>query len=213
MIDNDAIMENYPFDTSGLDSDNINLYHDTYLALQKRLNIQRTGNIDFGLEQFEMFRGCDTLNLRGAFAIKQENGNDSYVLFVESTRDVAGRYNMQRANVYQTWVVAFMKNDFDRVLIRRETIADKLIELVHPVELDFEDDKAFSDTWYVQVNDRNKAARAMDRSFRNAVMDLRHDDFTIEIAGHTLIAGSPYSVMPESAVQLAEFAERLCKWC
>ena len=106
-----------------------------------------------------------------------------------------------------------MKSDFDRVLIRHETLADKIIELVHPVELDFEDDKAISDTWYVLVNDRNKAARSIDRSFRNSVMDLRHDDFMIEIIGHTLIAGSLYSIMPETAVHLAEFVERLCKLC
>ena len=206
-------MENCPFDTVGLNSDNIDLYADTYKALKSKLTVQLTGNIDFNLEQFEVFRDCETINLRGSFVIKQENGNDSYVLFVESTRDVAGGRNMRRGDVSQTWVMAFMKNDFDRVLIRRETLADKLIELVHPVELDFEDDKAFSDTWFVLVNDRNKALRGMDRAFRNAVMDLRHEDFTIEVVGHTLIAGSPYSVMPETAVHLAEFAERVCKWC
>src|ERR1700744_2368816 len=107
-------MENCPFDTTGLTSDAIDLYADTCQALRNKLSIQLTGNIDFNLEQFEVFRGCETLNLRGSFVIKQDNGNDSYVLFIESTRDAAGRRDMHRRNVYQTWVMAFMKQDFDR---------------------------------------------------------------------------------------------------
>jgi hypothetical protein len=206
-------MENYPFDTAGLGSDAIDLFNDTYKALKEKLDIHLTGNIDFHLQQFEVFRGYEEVNLRGSFAIKQVNGNDCYALFVETRTSVAGRYERYNKFEYQTWVIAFMKNDFDRVLIRHETLADKIIELVHPVELDFEDDKAFSDTWYVLVNDRNKAMRSIDRSFRNSVMDLRHDDFIIEIIGHTLIAGSLFPIMPETAVHLAEFAERLCKLC
>ena len=207
-------MENYPFDTAGLGSDAIDLFNDTYNALKCKLNVHLTGNIDFHLEQFEVFRGYEDVNLRGSFAVKQENGNDCYVLLVETRTSVINRHG-QRYDKFacQTWVVAYLKNDFDRVLIRRETLADKIIELVHPVELDFEDDKAFSDTWYVLVNERNKAMRSIDRNFRNAVMDLRHDEFTVEILGHTLIAGSPYLIMPETAVHLAEFAERLCKLC
>jgi len=206
-------MENYPFDTAGLDSDTIDFFNDTYGLLKNKLKVQHTGNIDFHLEQFEIFKGYETVNIRGSYVIKQDNGNNGYILFVESTKSIAGRYEHYLKSEFQTWAVAFMKSDFDRVLIRHETLADKIIELVHPVELDFEDDKAFSDTWYVLVNDRNKAARSIDRSFRNSVMDLRHDDFMIEIIGHTLIAGSLYSIMPETAVHLAEFVERLCKLC
>lgn len=206
-------MDNYPFDASALHADAIDLYNDTYQALRNKLTIQHTGNIDFNLEQFEALRNYASLNLRGSFVIKQENSNDGYVLFVESTSDRAGGHGQHKQSVCQTWVLVFMKNDFDRVLIRKETLRDKLIELVHPVELDFEDDKAFSDTWYVLVSDRNKAIRGMDRNFRNALMDIRHEDFIIEIIGHTLIAGSRDPIMPETAVQLAEFAERVCKFC
>jgi hypothetical protein len=206
-------MENYPFDTVGLNSDTIDLYNDTYKALKADLDLQLTGNIDFQLDQFEVFRGYDGVNLRGSFAIKQDCNNDFYVLFVETTRIVNTRYGRDKRTDYQTWAVAYLKNDFDRVLIRRETLADKLIELVHPVELDFEDDKAFSDTFYVLVNDRNKAIRGITRNFRNVVMDTRHDNLLIEIMGHTLIAGSYVTMMPGTAVNLAEFAGRLCKLC
>jgi hypothetical protein len=205
-------MENYPFDTADLTSDIIDLFSDTYEALKAKFGIQVTGNIDFQLEQFEVFSGYD-VNIRGSYALKHENGNDCYVLFVETHSSTMGKYERVHHYQYQTWALAYVKNDFDRVLIRRETLTDKIIELVHPVEVDFEDDKAFSDTFYVLVNDRDKAVRGIDRNFRNAVMDIREDGFMVEIIGHTLIAGSQNPSMPGMAVHLAEFAERICKSC
>ena len=98
-------------------------------------------------------------------------------------------------------------------LIRPETLTDKLIELVHPVELDFDDDKAFSDTFYVLVNDRYKAESAMNRDFRNVVMDMRHEDVVIEIINHTLIIGNRKPVMPETTLKLAEFVARTASNC
>ncbi len=106
---------------------------------------------------------------------------------------------------YHTWALAYLKHDFGRVMIRRETLTDKIIELIHPVELDFEADKAFSDTFYVLVNDRDKATSAIDRNFRNAVMDIRHEDFIIEIVEHTLIIGNQQPISPEKALYMADF--------
>ena len=206
-------MDNLPFDTVGLCSDDIDRLLDTYNALKTKLHIEFTGNIDFNLEQFEVFRNYCDIKLRESYAIKHLN-NDSYALFVEThSRNMRQRRGIVDYYENQTWALAYLKKDFGRVLIRRETLADKIIELVHPVELDFEEDKAFSDTFYVLVNDRQKALSAIDRNFRNAVMDVRHDDFTIEVVEHTLIVGDRMPMSPERAVYLAEFVARLASLC
>jgi hypothetical protein len=114
---------------------------------------------------------------------------------------------------YQTWAVAFLKCDFGRVLIRRETLADKIIELVHPIELDFPEDKPFSDTFYVLVNDRDKASRAINRNLRNAVMDIREDNFIIEIFEHTLLIGRTDLISAEKAIYLAQSVARIASMC
>jgi hypothetical protein len=206
-------MENYPFDCTGLSSDTIDLFNDTYQQLKSAFDIQLTGNIDFQLESFEVFGAYDDINIRGSYAIKHDDGKDCYILFVETHSSVMGRNQRVHTYQYQTWAVAYVKNDFDRVLIRRETLTDKIIELVHPVELDFEEDKPFSDTFYVLANDRDKALRGIDRNFRNAVMDIREDGFVIEIIGHNLISGSQHSIMPGTAVHLADFVSRVALKC
>ncbi|HJP64341.1 MAG TPA: hypothetical protein VJ844_12930 [Mucilaginibacter sp.] len=202
----------YPFDTVGLNSETIDTLDETYQLLKSKCKIEHTGNIDFHLQDFEVFRHCQDVTLRGSYVIKHW-GNNCYILFIETHSAVNGRHGVTHHNEHQTWALAYMKKDFGRVLIRPETIADKLIELVHPVELDFEDDKAFSDTFYVLVNDRWKADIAMDRNFRNVVMDMRHEDVVIEVIDHVLIIGHRKPVSPERTIQLADFVARICSTC
>lgn len=207
---------NYPFDTIGLSSETIDTFDDTYKLLKSKFRVEHTGNIDFHLEDFEVFKDCDNVNVKGSYVIKNARA-DCYLLFVEIHK-VKKDGNTRSPSLYnyyehQSWALAYLKKDCGRALIRPETLADKLIELVHPVELDFEGDKAFSDTFYVLVNDRYKAESAMNRDFRNVVMDMRHEDLVIEIIGHTLIIGHRKPIMPETTVKLAEFVARLATNC
>lgn len=207
---------NYSFDSVGLGSDIIDKYDDIYKLLRSKFSAEPTGNINFHLENFEVFKGCTNVNVKGSYVIKNTR-SDSYMLFVEthqvkrnSLPSESPRYDHYE---YQTWGLAYLKKDFGRVLIRPETLADKIIELVHPVELDFDDDKAFSDTFYVLVNDRSKANISIDRNFRNVVMDMRHEDIVIEIINHTLIIGYRRPITPDSSVKLAEFVARIASNC
>jgi hypothetical protein len=63
------------------------------------------------------------------------------------------------------------------------------------------------------VNDHEKAITGINRNFRNVVMDIREDDFVIEIAEHTLIIGNCKPVSPEKVIYMAEFVSRLCTTC
>ena len=207
-------MDNLPFDTTGLCTEEIDRFYDTYKRLKENFDIQFTGDIDFHLEQFEIFRHCYVISVRNSYVIKQENNNDCYVLFVETHfKSKNGKGMVVEHQECQTWALAYLKRDFGRVKIRPETLTDKIIELVHPVELDFAEDKPFSDTFYVLVNDHQKAVSAIDRNFRNAVMDVREDDFVIEIVEHTLVIGNRKPISPQRAIHLAEFVERLTSLC
>jgi len=206
-------MDNYPFDTVGMNCDEIDGLYNTYKALKSKFNIEFTGNIDFELKQFEVFRNYFDVNLLGSYVIRHM-GKDSYILFIRTqTRTMGTRGGIFDHYENQTWALAYVRRDFGRALIRRETLADKIIELVHPVELDFAEDKAFSDTFYVLVNDRHKAEAAIDRNFRNVVMDIREDDFVIEIVEHTLLIGNQKPISVERAIYLAEFVARLSTMC
>jgi hypothetical protein len=63
------------------------------------------------------------------------------------------------------------------------------------------------------VNDHQKAVNAIDRNFRNVVMDVRQDHFVIEVINHTLIIGNHKAITPENAIHMAEFVVRICSNC
>ncbi len=67
--------------------------------------------------------------------------------------------------------------------------------------------------FYVIVSDVQKATAGIDRNFRNSVMDIRDDDFVIEIVDHTLIIGSHHPVSSLKATHIAEFVNRLADLC
>jgi hypothetical protein len=207
-------MDFVPFDTVGLSATDFDNFYQTYKALDQKFDIHPTGDIDFHLEDFESFRYYKDVHIRGSFVIKNAK-TDCYILFIELgyTAPNTGRGPSINHKEYQVWALAYVKHNFGRVLIRPETLADKIIEIVHPIEIDFKEDKAFSDTFYVLANDTDKAIPGIDRSFRNAVMDVRHDHFTIEIFDHTLIIGDRKLITPERSVHLCEFVSRLCASC
>lgn len=205
-------MPDFPFDTVGLTAEEIDRLQQTYTALKDKFNIQLTGNINFHLEQFEVFKHCFDVNIRDSYVIKQENS--SYVLFVETHSKTSNiKAGVTNHCDCQIWALAYLKHNFGRVLIRPETFRDKIVELIHPLEIDFKEDKAFSDTYYVVANDHDKAVNGINRNFRNAVMDVREDDFVIEIVEHTLIIGSKKPITPDRAVHLAEFVARVASMC
>ncbi len=207
-------MNNLPFDTVGLSAEDVDRFNDTYGTLKAKFNIQFTGQIDFRLKDFEVFKQYQDIHVRDSYVIKQAI-SDCYILFIEThfkTTDAKSRIITDHYE-YQTWALAYLKQDFGRVMIRPETLTDKIIELIHPIELDFAEDKAFSDTFYVLISDHQKAVAGIDRNFRNAVMDIRENDFVIEIVNHTLLIGSRKPIAPERAVYLAEFVVRVCSLC
>lgn len=204
----------YPFDTVGLTSAQIDLFYKVQRALRSKFRLELTGFIDFHLEDFEAFRHYDEISVRDSYVIKN-TFSDCYILLVDTYQKARFTKGAGFADHrgYQVWALAYLKKDFGRVMIRPETLTDKIIELIHPIELDFEEDKAFSDTFYVLVNDRQKAAMAIDRSFRNVVMDVREQDFVIEVINHRLIIGSRNTITPENAIHMAEFVVRVCSSC
>ncbi|MES2810188.1 MAG: hypothetical protein V4619_16265 [Bacteroidota bacterium] len=204
-------MQTHPFDTTNLTDATIQRFADTYRALKDELDIQPTGHIDFDLPQFEVFRNCADVNVLGSFVIKRGCG-DSYILFVEVKYKLGGKKEVNHQE-HQVWGITYLKHNFGRALIRRETLTDKLLELMHPLELDFKEDKPFSDTFFVVVNDHAKATAGMHRDFRNAVMDIRDNDFMIEIVDHTLIIGNYDPIIAEKSLHIAEFVERIAEAC
>jgi hypothetical protein len=203
-------MNKLSFDTTGLAAVDIHAFDATCDALKNNFRVDVPGYIDFQLEQFEIFNHYKDLNIRDAYAIKHTGADNSYMLFLEMSPNITStKAESKHHCIYQPWALTYLKHDFGRVFIRTETLIDKIREIVFPIELDFKEDKPFSDRFYVLTDDRDKAASGMTQAFRDTMMLIKETDFVLEIFEHTLIIGNHKPIAPEHACYLAEFVARL----
>jgi hypothetical protein len=202
-------MTNLLFDTTSLTATEMDAFEATTRALKERFRIEVPGFIDFQLEQFEVLNHHKAVNVRDTFAIKNPCG-DSYLLFVDmDTEHIAPKGHKTYVTEYQPWALAYLKRDFGRVFIRTETIIDKIREVIFPIELDFKQDKPYSNRYYVLTDDRHKAEQAITQEFRDAMMAIKETDFVVEIYEHTLIIGNRKPITPQHSLYLADFVGRL----
>lgn len=197
-----------PSEPTGLSGNNADVLGETYAALREKFGAESTGHIDFQLENFSAFSYYSGISIKGSYAVNTSI-NSCYVLLVETFfKTLSPKGSKIVHNDYQVWGLGYLKHDAGRVVIRSETLADKLVELVNAAELDFRDDKAFSNAFYVLADDRHKATKALTPSFRKALLDIRKEDYTIEINEHTFLIGNRKAI---SAAEATRLASVVCK--
>jgi len=203
------MLHDLPFDICSLHADTVQALEDTYAALLSKFNIGVPNDINLHINKFETININPDISVGGVLKINNTT-NECYLAFVK----IHNYYHSVRSGEdvdyyqYKVWAFVTLKNDFGRVLIRRETFTDRIVNLIHPVELKFPDDKAFSSKFYVVTNDEQKALLAMNWNFRNAIMDMP-DDLELESLDHTLIISNNKNIDVEQIVQLAEFASKV----
>ncbi|MFD0792252.1 hypothetical protein ACFQZX_01410 [Mucilaginibacter litoreus] len=205
-------MNSLSVDATGLPDIGKYPYDTTCQRLRNRFRIEVPGKIDFKLEQFEVLNHHKAVNLRDTFAIKNPCG-DSYILLLDTDINTHSINQQEKSSAasFQPWALAYLKRNFGRIIIRTETIVDKIREVIFPIEFDIRDDKPFSKRFYVLTDDRQKAETAMTKEFRDAVMSIKKSDFVIEIFEHTLIIGNHKPVTPENTLYLADFVAKLAE--
>ena len=202
-------MEKLPFDTMKIEASDIDALEATYKTLKENFKVGLTKDDAIKLKEFDMFTNHPEATIGGTLLINHpEDG--CHLSFVKLRTVIqGGRGPAISYYKYQLWASATLRSDFGRVMIRRETLVDKILNVVHPVELHFDNDSAFSHRFFVAANDREKAITAMTPSFRDAIAGIRMDDFIIEIANSTLVIGNVQPITPQQTLYMAEFATKL----
>ena len=207
-------MKNFPFDTTALDADEVQSLEDTYEELKRKFSIGLPNESEQHINKFEIFNNIPGAKLGGTLLINHPSAN-CYLNFVKFSyqNSMGGRGGkggqVTRYDKYQVWAFADLKSDFGRVLIRRETFTDRVLEIFHPIELKFNDDRIFNDHFYVVANDNEKAKAAMTSAFRNILVEMMYNDFVAEIINTAIVIRTIQPVAPDHTVHLAEFINKI----
>ena len=195
------------FSTSDLDQEEVEMITDIYNHLKvayPEVKFDDQGNSL--LQRFESIASFYTGLRHGPRIRLQRDGRRKDLCFLQLTypglRSKFG--TMYHAN-WQTWGVGYLSGSYGHVLIRTETALDKVRELIHRAEIDFEEDLEFSRRFYVLADDEKKARELLKPSLRDAIMNLELEDFTIEIINNVIIVGDHKWANPSTAGEIARF--------
>ena len=81
-----------------------------------------------------------------------------------------------------------LEKDYGRILIREENVFDKILEILIKTEIDFKDDKEFSDRFYVLADDEYNAKQFLNSEIREILTSIpKKENFSIEVFNNELI--------------------------
>lgn len=197
-----------PFSTYDMSEDDAEMMFEIYNNLKKIYPTETDMGFSLDIKKFEVFSG-DELNDYGPVFRITINGRFFYLNFIEI---LYGARSSKSSHLgYQTWGSIELKDNYGHILIKQESFIDKIQDLINPIDIDFEDDKAFSKRFLVVSNDKLKAHLQMTANFRRCIMEIDLKEFVIEIIDNTLLIGNEKPVTPESTIQFAKFMEKIVR--
>jgi hypothetical protein len=198
--------EKHPFDTFGLEPHELQTFIDAFNKLHLSHGFDIVDSTSIKLKKFESFRRYQEHYIREAIHVDR-----TFKLLIVNVSYVyhAPRGSTLNGEEFQLWGLAKLKKDFGHLFLKREGVAEKILELFNPLELDFESDAGFSRKYYVLAKDKQKAVETLTAPYREEIKNCRVRDFSIEILGDELLIGNYKCLDPETILDFTYFLKRV----
>jgi hypothetical protein len=192
-------------DTSGLTKEQELSFREAYNEIDKCFNIVQDDDAALPFENFSLQDDYDEVGIRDIFRITDGEGK-AFITFTKVRYNYIGYKGGQYSGEeYQIWGVATLPKDFGHLIIRPETLKDRIVELLKPMEINFPDDRAFCKRFYVLANDREKAAALLTPDFRNEMKQILLPEFSIDVLNNYLLIANRKLVGKTEALAFASF--------
>jgi len=174
-------------------------------CILKRLTESEEDMIVNNLSTFDTFENYSLAVLSEAVEIIK-NGNSSYLLLLNLQTTIKGTripQNESTISDYELIGLAVLKKKYGRVLIKPETLEDKINDLFSHVDIDFDFDKEFSKKYYVIATNESLFRNSISTQFIETIRDVK--GLEIEINDNILIVRLRKQFTPENGEIIATF--------
>jgi len=174
-------------------------------CILKRLTESEEEMIINNLSSFDSFENYSLAVLSEAVEIIK-NGNSSYLLLLNLQTTIKGTripQNESTISDYELIGLAVLKKKYGRVLIKPETLEDKINDLFSHVDIDFDFDKEFSKKYYVIATNESLFRNSISTQFIETIRDVK--GLEIEINDNILIVRLRKQFTPENGEIIATF--------
>ena len=174
-------------------------------CILKRLTESEEDMIVNNLSTFDTFENYSLAVLSEAVEIIK-NDNSSYLLLLNLQTTIKGvRIPQYESTIsdYELIGLAVLKKKYGRVLIKPETLEDKINDLFSHVDIDFDFDKEFSKKYYVIATNESLFRNSISTQFIETIRDVK--GLEIEINDNILIVRLRKQFTPENGEIIATF--------
>src|SRR4029077_7250015 len=142
-------MSTLPFSTLNLQSHEVDAISNIYKHLERTFEVCYDTNFTYNFSTLEIFTHREITTGPTVTITNDHQSFDLVFLQVGYSYSYARKYSFGLTHEYQTWGFITLKKDFGHILIKPETLLDKLHEFLNPLEVDFPDDPDFNTGYYV----------------------------------------------------------------
>lgn len=178
-----------------LDDIVLNLYNDYKLSFDSEPT--------FDLKKFETFQHYSDTKILSSI-----NFNNLFKILIINVEHhfIGGRHGDSIHCENQILGIKTLEKDCGKILIREENYFDKIFEFFNKTEIDFSDDKEFSDRFFVLADNENNAKKFLNNETKKALTEIpTYENFILEISNNELIIGNKKPINKINFNQIVSF--------
>jgi hypothetical protein len=189
--------------------EDIKLFERIFNKLNSVVHCEYSGSFNFNFNDFTLFRNYSKISVGPVIDINigYENSFMAFIQAISPSSIIRQHIDLVE---YYSWGACFLKHNFGHVIIRPETLSDKIQEFIHSVEIDFEEDKEFSRKFYLLADPNFDSKTVITDKFRKAILEIKSKYFVIEIVNNRLIIGSQKPIDEQTVLDFAIFQNKVC---
>jgi hypothetical protein len=171
----------------------------------RELSATEEKNIQKLISHFDSLNNYSSVILSDSVEIKKyQNISFLVLLSIKITyKEIRTPQNERSFLEYELIGFTILHKDYGRILIRPETIVDKISDLFVHTDLDFDFDKDFSKKYYLAANDEKRARKNISANFLETIR--HYNGLEIELDGNILMVRLRKPFSQETGEIIANF--------
>jgi hypothetical protein len=183
-------------------SNECNILSNAFASIAGEYELSLAGNSEKAgitniLSNFDSLKGHETEHIINVLKVKKSNLFFSLIIVGLDFSAQRGSKSLSKEFEYEMLALVHLNKDLGKVYISPESIPDKISEFFNPVEIDFPDDKAFSDKYYVLSADAAKVRENLNANLRKAITG--YNNLYLECSGEKIIIRMQNEISMENA--------------
>ena len=108
--------------------------------------------------------------------------------------------NLANFNNIQLWAVLTTNNNYEHTLLRCESIKNKIIDFFIKQDIDYIEDKEFSNNFYIMSNNSETAKNYFSEEMKKAILKFKDSKIIIELKGDKIYVGTENNFQEDASL-------------